>query len=95
MDIQLELVRDKISGYLLLWETGQFRNCSRFYSRAAQVLNLFRLPRVAKFLIIEFPPDCYPYWEEVAETDVEKLALVSKFCNQTFQSATRNYLKYA
>ena len=87
------IVRDKISGFLLLWETGKLRKCNKFYSRSEQELKLYRVPRVVKYLILRFLPDD---WEEdIVETTIEKLSVVSRGCLDTYKSATRNYLKYA
>ena len=85
-------MRDKVSVFLLLWETGQLRNCSKFHCRAEITLNLGRIPRVVKYTIALFLPD----WEdETSVTECESLAVVSKSCWRTYQSLTRNYLKFA
>ena len=91
--LDIELVRDKITGFLLLWETGRLRNCNKFYCRSEQKLQLGRVPRAVKYLILLWMPD--DWGEDEEQTECEKLALVSRSCWQTYQSATRNYLKYA
>ena len=88
-----ELARDKAARFLLLWETGQLRNCSAFYCRSRQELQLGRVPRAVKLLIVWFLADD---WEEEEEqTECEKVALVSRSCWHMYHTATRNYAKYA
>ncbi len=76
--MELEIVRDKLGEYLLLWELGNLRRINRFYSTAQLRLNLFRVPRVVKYKILLFLPD---EWDsDPTVTECEQLALVCRGC---------------
>ena len=91
--MELELVRDKISEFLLVREVAQLRASSHHFRKAELKLKLYCLPRRVRDLVIEYLPD--EWAEEIAETCFERLALASKSCGHSFRHLTRNYLKFA
>ena len=91
--MELELVRDKISEFLLVREVAQLRISSHFFHKTELKLRLYCLPRKVRALFIDFLPD--EWAEEIAETCFERLALVSKSCWYSCRPLTRNYLRAA
>jgi len=93
MDIQL--IRDKVAGFLLLREIAKLRSSNRYFRKTELVLNLFSVPRRVKMYILWFLPDAWELDEEVEVTSCESLALVSKGCWDTYRSGTRNFIRFA
>ena len=96
MDIQP--IRDKVAGFLILREIAQLRNTNRYFRNTELVLNLYSVPRKVKLFILWFLSDLNGEEdsdEESEETSCERLALVNRGCWDTCRSGTRNYSRLA
>ena len=109
MDIQL--IRDKVAGFLLIREIGQLRSANKSFRSTELTLNLFSVPRIVKLHVLWFLCDATEpesdseaeeIWEEgkwrivyTEKTDCESLTEVNKGCWDTYRSGTRNYSKFA